>query len=240
MTHAESIPSRDRWKSKLDVYRAALANTVAKHIPPEVPNSSSESYPVLEAEPLRLAVSDPEHGTDSKLHFPIDGIVKQVRRKSPYFLGIGTVDGLNTSVSREVILQFVDQLSQGSKRNTLVIRVRKNAELPANDEPTPCSSHSLVDWQGYGESKMEKKVWYAQLASLPSWRHAFGLILLDMGGVESPTFERLGRLCDGLILQLAESANSRPLIQKLKRIQTNHSNIIGVWSVRREPCERAA
>ena len=88
-----------------------------------------------------------------------------------------------------------------------------------------------VDWTYFGDSKAETKAWHNQLSALPKWKKEFGLIVFDLGDVRLPTMPRIGRLCDGVVVQLLDAANSRDTIQALKGLQKDRLKILGVWSV---------
>jgi hypothetical protein len=228
MSHADILSSRDRWQSKLDVYRAALASTLTQ--------SASETY--TEQTAHEANGDEPPSQLDQNLldgetDLPVEGIVKQIRRHKPYLLGLGTLGVVASEALAEVVSTFADRLVQRTARKTLVIQIRDHQKVVPDPSgwPVACSEHFQATWNIYRDDKVARQQWYGQLAQLTHWRQQFGLILLDLGAPDSTDFARLGRLCHGLVLQLHQSAAGRPVIQSIKRLQSSQSKVLGVWSI---------
>ncbi len=179
----------------------------------------------------------PRHGSESRatlpqvLHLPIDGILKKIKGLKPFVLGIGTVGKSETQWSRQVVRDAVNRCCDKTGRNAILVSVRPSGYSDASENASQSHAFREVGWTYFGDSKAETKVWHTQLSELPKWKKEFGLIVFDLGDVRLPTMPRIGRLCDGIVVQLLNAANSRDTIQALKGLQKDRLKILGVWSV---------
>ena len=179
----------------------------------------------------------PSHGSESRatlpqvLHLPIDGILKKIKGLKPFVLGIGTVGKSEMQWSRQVVRDAVNRCCDKTGRNAILVSVRPPGYSDASENASQSDAFREVDWTYFGDSKAETKVWHTQLSELPKWKKEFGLIVFDLGDVRLPTMPRIGRLCDGIVVQLLNAANSRDTIQALKGLQKDRLKILGVWSV---------
>ena len=190
-----------RWLPQLEVYRAAM-----------------DAAPI--AEPTLSQI----------VHLPIDGILKRIKRSKSYVLGIGTVGDSDPSLVRSVVTDLVVRSCSKIDRNAILITVRPPQVLNPNDSLGNALVHE-ARWFYFGNTKAEMTAWHTQLAELPRWKQEFGLIVFDLGDVCFPRMPQIGRLCDGIVVQLLNPSNSRETIQALKSLQKNRLTILGAWSV---------
>ena len=191
-----------RWLPQLEVYRAAMdAAPIAAALPPS-----------------------------QIVHLPIDGILKRIQRSKSYVLGIGTVGESDPPLVRSVVTDLVVRCCSKIDRNAILITVRPPQDLSLNDSIGNALVHE-ARWSYTGDTKAEMKTWHRQLAELPRWKQEFGLIVFDFGDVCFPSMPQIGRLCDGIVVQLLNPSNSRETIQALKSLQKNRLTILGAWSV---------
>ncbi len=164
------------------------------------------------------------------LHLPVDGILNRISKAQSFVLGIGTVGDADPTLVRSVITGTVARCSEKARRNAILITVR-----PPND----LCSHERVEnvnfrearWSYFADANAGTKSWHAQLADLPRWKQEFGLIVFDLGATCLPMMPRIGRLCDGIVVQMLDPSNSRETIQALKSLRKNRLTILGAWSV---------
>ena len=179
----------------------------------------------------------PSHDSENRvalpqvLHLPIDGIVKKLKGLKPFVLGIGTVGKSEAQWYRQVVRDAVNRCCDKTGRNAILVSVRPSGYSNADEKASQSDTFREVDWTYFGDSKAETKAWHSQLSDLPKWKKEFGLIIFDLGDVRLPTMPRIGRLCDGIVVQLQNAANSRDTIQALKGLQKDRLKILGVWSV---------
>jgi hypothetical protein len=185
----------------------------------------------------------PSHGSESRatrlssatlphvLHLPIDGILKKIKGLKPFVLGIGTVGKSEPQWTRQVVRDAVNRCCDKTGRKAILVTVRPSGYSDGSVNATTIERIREVSWTYFGDSKVETKAWHSQLADLPKWRKDFGLIVFDLGDVRLPTMPRIGRLCDGIVVQLLNAADSRETIQALKSLQNDRLKILGVWSV---------
>ena len=164
------------------------------------------------------------------LHLPMDGILKSINRSKSFVLGIGSVGDPDPLLVRSIVVDLVARCCAKTDRNAILVTVRPPNDLSSIDVPM-CDLVREVRWSYFGQSKMETKSWHAQLAELPRWKQEFGLIVFDLGDVCYPIMPRIGRLCDGIVVQLLNPSNSRETIQALKLLQKDRLAILGAWSV---------
>ncbi len=163
-------------------------------------------------------------------HLPIDGILKRLHRSKSFVLGIGSIGLSDPSLVRSIVIDLVKRCSSKTDRKALLVTTR---QVGSEDAEVPIESdlYQEAAWTFFGESKADTKAWHAQLGALPRWKQEFGLIVVDLGDTSSPQMLRIGRLCDGIGVQLFNSTNSRETIRALASFQKEKLPILGVWSV---------
>ncbi len=209
------------WLPQLAVYRAAMDS--APIAEPKLPEFSIQTYVAEQTSIAALPLSQ-------IIHSPMDGILKSIKGSKPFVLGIGTVGESDPSLVRSVVTDLVVRCCSKIDRNAILITVRPPHDLNANDSV----GNVLVRearWSYFADTKAEMKTWETQLAELPRWKQEFGLIVFDLGDVCFPKMPQIGRLCDGIVVQLLNASNSRQTIQALRSLQKNRMTILGAWSV---------
>lgn len=164
------------------------------------------------------------------IHLPIDGILNRITKTKSFVLGIGTVGNSEASVVRSLVTDIVDRCCGKTQRKAILVTIRPN-NSPRPEEMLQPASFRETLWSYMGNSQSETKLWHAQLAELPLWKKDFGLIVLDLGDVRLPMMPRVGRLCDGIVVQMLNPSNARESIQALKMLQKEQLPILGAWSV---------
>ncbi len=164
------------------------------------------------------------------VHLPIDGILNRISKARSFVLGIVTLGDADPSLVRSVITDTVARCSEKARRNAILITVRPPNELRSHDL-VENGNFSQARWSYFDDANAGTKSWHAQLADLPRWKQEFGLIVFDLGAVCLPMMPRIGRLCDGIVVQMLDPSNSRETIQALKSLQKNRLTILGAWSV---------
>ena len=164
------------------------------------------------------------------IHLPIDGILNRITKVKSFVLGIGTVGNSEASVVRSLVTDIVERCCGKTQRKAILVTIRPNNSPRPEDMLQPASFRETL-WSYMGNSRSETKLWHAQLAELPLWKKDFGLIVLDLGDVRLPMMPRVGRLCDGIVVQMLNPSNARESIQALKMLQKEQLPILGAWSV---------
>ena len=232
-TSESSLPNLDTTScpelSELSVFEDAES----------IPASEMDDLPepVSDVSILPMAVTRP---TPQIVHLPIDGILKRVKSAKSFVLGIATMGEPESDLSRQIVADIVARCCDKTGRNAICVTIRPSGFLNTSDLGEPNENFHRVRWSYFGESKTETKAWHLQLAELPKWKKEFGLIVFDLGNLSSPMLPRMGRLCDGIVVQLLDSSNSRATIQALKSLQNDRLKILGAWSVELNSREMAA
>ena len=162
------------------------------------------------------------------IHTPIDGILNRFNKFKSFVLGIGTIGTADELLVRSLVANTVSRCRNKTDRKTILVTVRPpNGHLVVNES----TEFTRVLWTYYGETKADTKAWHSQLSSLPGWKREFGLIVIDLGNVRFPSMPRIGKLCDGVVLQMFEPSNSRDTILAMKSLQKDRLKLLGAWSV---------
>jgi len=78
---------------------------------------------------------------------------------------------------------------------------------------------------------MEKLRWNTQLLELLRLRKEYGLILIDLGDAESQAMVRLGRLCDGVVIQMMDQVSPRTMKTVLNTLKMEQLKLLGILSL---------
>ena len=241
MSSSEHDSPLARWLPQLKAYCNALDAT-ASSVDPADPNDAiilSMESPATEAtlegetppySELKVATSEVVRPMSQIVHLPIDGILKRINKSKTFVLGVGAVGESDPLLVRSVVNEIVTRCCVKTNRNAMLVTVRTPNDVGSDDLPE-CSLYRNARWSYFDQTKTGTKAWYAQLAELPRWKLEFGLIVFDLGDVGFPLVPRIGRLCDGIVVQLLDPSNSRETIQALKLLQKERLMILGAWSV---------
>ncbi len=163
-------------------------------------------------------------------YLPIDGILKRIQRTKSFVLGVGSIGLCDPMLVRSIAIDLAKRCSVKSGRKALVVTTCSAGE---STQPAAIAGDDYHEatWTLPGESKADTKAWTAQLGALPRWKQEFGLIVVELGDSSSPQMLRIGRLCDGIGVQLLHSATSRETIRALTSLQNEKLSILGVWTV---------
>lgn len=236
MSAQEQEPHLQRWLPQLETYRVALGEPP---MTPVIPAASGEPEISLRihpdtlsnfAEPATAESVGSHHAPPQIVHLPIDGILTRIKKAKRFVLGIGTVGAVDGSVVRNLVTDIVDRCCDKTQRKAILVTIR-----PAEDGHPKVlreeASFTETQWSYMGNSKPEIKLWHSQLAQLPFWKKEFGLVVFDLGDVCLPMMPRVGRLCDGIVVQMLNPSNTRQSIQALRSLQKERLPILGAWTV---------
>jgi hypothetical protein len=248
----ERIGTLDQWLPKLHAYSAAMnANSNTCFLPVE-----QRSIGVPSVEQREIGVPSVDHGTISVppvnsqptpiLHLPLDGILAKLQKTRPYLLGFARSGPENTSLENQIVREVALRCASKTDRKTLVVHIAISNSKAARFVPLPEYTEqgyteqglTMVRWESFGESKQEKLLWNTQLAQLIQYRQEYGLIVLDLGDVQSELLFRMGRLCDGILIQLLDNFSELALKKSMQRIQHEQLKVIGVMSLDRVPADK--
>lgn len=199
-------------------------------VDPACPRDSKFLAVESPVEERQVATSPVAQPGSQVVHLPIDGILKRIQRSKSFVLGVGTVGDSDPLLVRSVVSELITRCCGKTNRNAILVTVRTPNDITSADFPS-CGLYHEARWSYFDQTKTETRAWHAQLSELPRWKQEFGLIVFDLGDVGFPLMPRIGRLCDGIVVQLLDPSNSRETIQALKRLQKDRLTILGAWSV---------
>ena len=219
MSSHEQDSYLQRWLPQLEIYRVAMGE------------SPMAVVPAMTNEPkIALRIHPDTQAPSQTVHLPIDGILNRITKAKSFVLGIGTVGNIDASVVRSLVTDIVDRCCGKTQRKAILVTVRPADSTRVEEMHQPAAFRE-AHWTYHCNSKSETKLWHSQLAELPHWKKDFGLIVLDLGDVRLPMMPRVGRLCDGIVVQMLNPSNTRESIQALKSLQKERLPILGAWSV---------
>jgi hypothetical protein len=172
------------------------------------------------------------------VQLPVDEIIASILKTKPYLLGLGTTGFCDHALVERIVADVALRCGQKTSRNTLVVRLRSGTpehDIAISKGLVHDGSFAQIHWSGFGESQEEKRRWNGQLANLLEWKKEFGLILFDLGDAGSPAMSRMGRLCNGIVIQMHPASDARSTIQVLKNLQSQRIKIIGAWALEHHP-----
>ncbi len=229
MSSSETDSHLARWLPRLDQYRDAI-----NAVPHDAQNSATASIetigPILPAEqqPVALPKSNIAHLPIA--HLPIDGIVKRIQRSKSFVLGIGSIGLSDPRLVRSILIELVSRCSTRIDKKAILVTLGQSDPDLEGVQAENCNFQRAF-WTFFGKSKADLKAWHAQLGALPRWKQEFGLIVMDLGDVSSQEMPKIGRLCDGVVLQIFNSIGSQETIRALKSFQKENLHVLGAWSV---------
>ena len=246
----DDVSQQDKDRLKEWLPRLAHFQTLLESEPIFVLQSSEQAEDAIAKAPtiVNLSVAQPDATPPATrahrqqiVHLPLDGLVSKMSKVNPFVLGLGCIGQRDP----ELLQKIADEIALGcaakSGRNAVVIRIRQadNQEVHRSTEQvTPFESsfssksklpHHL--WHDFGESKMEKRRWNTQLLELLRLRKEFGLILIDLGDSESQAIIRLGRLCDGVVIQVMDQASPKTVKTAINHFKLEQLPLLGIMSL---------
>jgi hypothetical protein len=246
----DDVSQHDKDRLKEWLPRLAHFHTLLESEPIVVQQTTKRAEDVITTAPtiVNLSVAQHEAATPSKganrqqiVHLPLDGLVSKMSKVNPFVLGLGCIGQRD----RELLQEIVDEIALGcaskSGRNAVVIRIQqvdKQEGHRASERSTPSESTVLSKsklphhlWHDFGESKMEKRRWNTQLLELLRLRKEFGLILIDLGNSESQAIIRLGRLCDGVVIQVMDQVSPKTIKTAINNFKQEQLHLLGILSL---------
>jgi hypothetical protein len=167
------------------------------------------------------------------VHLPIDGVLTFIQKRKPCMLGLGCCGGMDQVLKTTLANELAARLSDKLDRKTLLVHVLDSGSdevaKPLASEGKLKVSHLM--WHSFEESKQGKATWNNQLARLVIQKRDYELIVFDLGDASSDTMLRMGRLCDGVLIQFSSKKETRQTIETLKSLKNNQLPILGAWSI---------
>lgn len=185
---------------------------------------------------------------------PIDAFMAALPKRSCVCVGVYWVGGSLQQTDRlshdTLMMQIASAWSTRSDRSACVISGTtaldsKECRLANNDDSTKFDETRVesVCWNWLAQSSFDPADCAKQLArdvaGLSSLRSIHGLVMIDLGSLESRAAEYASKLCDGLVLlaqdgQACERTSGRRqhnFASRLKAIQRPDCRWLGYWSL---------
>jgi hypothetical protein len=197
-----------------------------------------------------------EHGVE-RIRFPMDGLLRLLRQPACYCLGVTAMVDSDASAHRNWVGSIAHRCAERSGRKTLWVRGAVErvevASVVAADPGADPGHHGVgsVGWESVdslqwrclsedlvvGTSAFRQAM--AELSELPRLRQRYELIVIDLGGLSTAGMERVGKLCDGVVLLCESGADpSRAWPQRwsrsakvLRRCLQEGMHFVGAWSL---------
>jgi hypothetical protein len=174
------------------------------------------------------------------MRVPLDGLCRSIRRIPNFLMGVVCLDGLPASVQSRLAYELAVRIAERTGRTTAFIDGTHGS--PADDCSTDETSVTRWSWeridQEYPAGSPEYKQSLKELSALPVLRRQHGITILDLDGLDSFRLERLGRLCDGVVVLIPPSHGTKFGMQRMARTLSKHQQngicFLGAWVLDRQ------
>jgi len=169
------------------------------------------------------------------IRVPLDGLCRSIRRIPNFLMGVVCVDGLPASVQSRLAYELAVRIAERTGRTTAFIDGTHGS--PAVGWSTEETSVTRWSWeridQEYPAGSPEYKQALKELSALPVLRQQHGITILDLDGMDSFRLERLGRLCDGVVVLIPTTHGTKVGMQRIARTLSKHQQngicFLGAW-----------
>ena len=153
------------------------------------------------------------------IRVPLDGLCRSIRKIPNFLMGVVCVDGLPASVQSRLAYELAVRIAERTGRTTAFIDGTHGS--PADGWSTEETSVTRWSWeridQEYPAGSPEYKQALKELSALPVLRQQHGMTILDLDGMDSFRLERLGRLCDGVVVLIPPTHGTKVGMQRIAR-----------------------
>ena len=197
-----------------------------------------------------------EHGVE-RIRFPMDGLLRLLKQPACYCLGVTAMVDADACARRSWVGSIAQRCAERSGRRTLwVSGAEERVEFASAVAADPGADHGHHGMGSVGWESVDPLQWrclsedlvvgtsafrqaMAELSELPQLRQRYELIVIDLGGLSSVGMERVGKLCDGVVL-LCESGTSPARAwphrwtrsaKVLRQCQHEGMHFVGAWSL---------
>ena len=173
------------------------------------------------------------------IRVPLDGLCRSIRKIPNFLMGVVCVDGLPASVQSRLAYELAVRIAERTGRSTAFIDGTHGS--PADGWSTEETSVTRWSWeridQEYPAGSPEYKQALKELSALPVLRQQHGMTILDLDGMDSFRLERLGRLCDGVVVLIPPTHGTKVGMQRIARTLSTHQQngicFLGAWVLER-------
>lgn len=180
------------------------------------------------------------------LHIPLDPLSHSMKNKKPFVLGLCAVGDIQSVEFEQVARSIALRCSAKFGRKTCMVLITD--ALTDNSLLVDFSTNSLTEqrWRYIGECSVQganrtsqngsaearmRKQWNVDIAKLPGLKQRYDLVVLAMRSASGEAYERVGRLCHGSMLLLANGLEDRRSIKRVRCIQDSGIRVLGCWSI---------
>jgi hypothetical protein len=186
-----------------------------------------------------LQVSELGAETLDSIRIPLDGLCRSIRRIPNFLMGVVCVDDPCTSQQSRLVYELAVRIAARTGRSTAYIEGTLATGIDGCSTVESCVtrwSWERID-QEYPAGSMEYKQSLKELSALPVLQQQHGMTILDLDGMDSFRLERLGRLCDGVVVLIPSPHGTKAGMQRIARTLSKHQQngvcFLGAWVVDR-------
>lgn len=187
------------------------------------------------ASPGILHVGELGPKTLESIRVPLDGLCRSIRRIPNFLMGVVCADRLFATMQSHLAYGLAVRIAERTGRSTVYIEgTRPKGMDNGSTEETSVTrwSWDRID-QEYPASTPEYKQSLKELSELPILRQQHGMTILDLDGMDSFRLERLGRLCDGVVVLIPPTHATKIGMQRIARALSKHQQngicFLGAW-----------
>lgn len=188
-----------------------------------------------------LHVGELESTTLQSIRIPLDGLCRSIRRVPNFLMGVVCVEGLSGLTQSRLLHELAIRIAERTGRSTAYIEGTLTAGEDRFSSDESCVTR--LQWeridQEYPAGSPEYKQSLRELSGLPVLRQQHGMTILDLDGIDSFRLERLGQLCDGVVVLIPPTLGTKLGMQRIARSLSKHQqngiSFLGAWALDCKP-----
>lgn len=256
----EAVSVEEKPESQCD---AIAEDVIAATVEVESQTDSSiesGSHAPKAAEPTPVESVRRSHTSYSQLesltyHIPLDPLARTMQRSRPFVLGICAIGPFQSQVFEQVVRSIALRCSAKFDRKACLVLITD--AISDNSLQVDFSTPDLAEfrWRYAADRQFDpgksspqemsvdaalRKKWIADVARLPTLKQTYDFVVMAVLSDSSESHERVGRLCNGTMLLLANSIEYRRSTRAIRAIQNSGIRVLGCWSSTVEPVRTVA
>jgi hypothetical protein len=180
--------------------------------------------------------------TACKTKVPVEAFIASLPKRASCCIGIcSTQEPKHNPCLTQVSIEISRAWSLHKQRASCVITAGGAFEAPQQQDDLPCET-SLRSWSWLGQSDFPTDGYSGPIArdvsGLTKLKSEHGLILIELGSVESLRAQFASKLCDGLVLLTSSSSSTnfcKKIRSRIRLLERPDCRWLGYWYLESDP-----
>lgn len=180
--------------------------------------------------------------TACKIKVPLEAFIASLPKRASCCIGVCSMEEpKHTACLTQVSIEISRAWSLHKQRASCVITAGNAFEGPQHQDDLPCDT-SLRSWSWLGQSDFPTDGYSGPVArdvsGLTKLKSQHGLILIELGSVESLTAQFASKLCDGLVLLTSSSLSTyfcKKIRSRIRLLERPDCRWLGYWCLESDP-----